>query len=68
MYKDECDMLFEFVCVVREIKLCFLLMENVVGFIILWNFFYLESKLDELREFGYEVNFRLLNFVDYGVV
>lgn len=66
-HKDERDMLPEFVRAVREIKPRLLLMENVAGLTTSRNLPYLESKLDELRELGYEVNFRLLNSADYGV-
>ncbi|MCS3399945.1 DNA cytosine methyltransferase [Burkholderia thailandensis] len=66
-HQDERDMLPEFVRAVREIKPRLLLMENVAGLTTTRNLPYLESKLDELRELGYDLHFKVLNAADYGV-
>ncbi len=65
--QDERDMLPEFVRAVREVRPKLLLMENVAGLTTAKNLPYLERKLDELRELGYEVNYRVLNSADFGV-
>ncbi|PTU72307.1 DNA cytosine methyltransferase [Chromobacterium haemolyticum] len=66
-HQDERDMLPEFVRAVREIRPKLLLMENVAGLTTSRNLPYLESKLDELRDFGYEIHYKVLNSANYGV-
>lgn len=65
--EDDRDMLPEFVRAIREIRPQLLLMENVAGLTTSRNLPYLEAKLDELRELGYDVHFKILNAADYGV-
>lgn len=66
-HQDERDMLPEFVRAIREVRPKLLLMENVAGLTTVKNLPYLENKLDELRELGYQVNFNVLNAADFGV-
>jgi|TARA_R100001143_G_scaffold31703_1_gene30766 DNA (cytosine-5)-methyltransferase 1 len=66
-HQDDRDMLPEFVRAVREIRPKLLLMENVAGLTTTRNLPYLEAKLDELRDLGYDVHFKVLNASHYGV-
>lgn len=66
-HEDERDMLPEFVRAIREIRPQLLLMENVAGLTTTRNLPYLETRLDELRELGYDLHFKVLNAADYGV-
>lgn len=64
---DSRDMLPEFVRAVREIRPKLFLMENVAGLTSSRNMPYLENKIAQLAELGYEVDFRVLNAAEYGV-
>jgi DNA (cytosine-5)-methyltransferase 1 len=61
------DMVPEFVRAVKEAKPTAFLMENVAGLTTAKFLPYLESKVEELRELGYEVQWKVLNAADYGV-
>lgn len=61
------DMVPEFVRVVREIRPQAFLMENVPGLTTARFLPYLESRIEELRQLGYEVYWKVLNAADYGV-
>lgn len=64
---DTRDMLPEFVRAVKEVRPKLFLMENVAGLVSARNLTYFEKRLDELRDLGYEVTFKVLNAADYGV-
>ena len=64
---DNRDMLPEFVRAVKEVSPPLFLMENVAGLVSARNLPYFEKRLNELRELGYEVIFRVLNAAVYGV-
>ncbi|GAB2895591.1 DNA cytosine methyltransferase [Uliginosibacterium flavum] len=64
---DVRDMVPEFVRVVREIRPRAFLMENVAGLTTARFLPYLEDRVDELRELGYEVYWQVLNAADYGI-
>lgn len=66
-HQDERDMLPEFVRAVREIRPKLLLMENVAGLTTAKHLPYLHAKLEELRELGYQVDYKVLNSADFGV-
>lgn len=66
-HEDKRDMLPEFVRAIREIRPQLLLMENVAGLTTTRNLPYFETRLDELRELGYDLHFKVLNAADYGV-
>lgn len=64
---DSRDMIPEFVRAVREVRPRLFLMENVSGLVSTRNLPYFESRLDDLRDLGFEVSFGVLNAADYGV-
>ena len=61
------DMVPEFVRVVREVRPSAFLMENVPGLTTARFLPYLESRIEELRQLGYDVSWKVLNAADYGV-
>jgi DNA (cytosine-5)-methyltransferase 1 len=56
-----------FVSAVKAVRPRVFIMENVRGLTFKKNRPYLDSVLDELRSFGYLVDWRVLNAADYGV-
>lgn len=65
--QDIRDMLPEFVRAVREIKPKMFLLENVAGLTSSKNLPYFQSRILQLIELGYEVEYRVLNAAEYGV-
>lgn len=65
--QDVRDMLPEFVRAVREIKPKMFLMENVAGLTSTKNLPYFQSRIIQLMELDYEVDYRVLNAAEYGV-
>jgi len=64
---DSRDMLPEFVRAVRSLKPRAFLLENVAGLASARHKSYFLSKLRELAELDYEVDFNVLNAADFGV-
>jgi DNA (cytosine-5)-methyltransferase 1 len=64
---DSRDMLPEFVRAVRELKPRAFLLENVAGLVSTRHRPYFVSRLKELSELGYEVDFTVLNAANFGV-
>ena len=65
--QDVRDMLPEFVRAVREIKPKMFLLENVAGLTSSKNLPYFRSRILQLMELGYEVEYNVLNAAEYGV-
>jgi len=61
------DMVPEFIRVVRQVRPRAFLMENVRGLTTARFLPYLEERIEELRELGYDVHWQVLNAADYGV-
>ncbi|MDI9334548.1 MAG: DNA cytosine methyltransferase [Cytophagales bacterium] len=64
---DVRDMVPEFVRVVREVRPKSFLMENVKGLTSPRFMPYLLSRIEELKEIGYDVHWQVLNAADYGI-
>ncbi|CAN7620553.1 DNA cytosine methyltransferase [Pseudoduganella sp. LjRoot289] len=65
--QDVRDMLPEFVRAIREIQPKMFLLENVAGLTSNKNLPYFQSRILQLMELGYEVEYRVLNAAEYGV-
>ena len=61
------ELVLTYAKLIRELRPKFILMENVKGILTLENGAYLANVLKQLREAGYDVNYRLINMADYGV-
>ncbi len=61
------ELVLTYAKLIRELRPKFILMENVKGILTLQNGLYLANVLKQLREAGYEVDYRLINMADYGV-
>lgn len=61
------DMVPEFVRVVREVRPEAFLMENVKGLTSPRFLPYLEERIEELKNIGYDVHWQVLNAADYGI-
>lgn len=61
------DMVPEFVRVVREVRPRAFLMENVKGLTSPRFMPYLEVRIEELKNIGYDVHWKVLNAADFGV-
>jgi len=58
---------YEYLRIIRDKKPLFLLAENVPGIVSKSHVDEFEKILDQLRELGYNVNWKLLNAKDFGV-
>jgi len=61
------DLIFVYANIISAIKPKFIVMENVKGILTIKNGSYLDTLLNELMRFGYNVDYRLVNMADYGV-
>ncbi len=52
---------------IRQLQPKLIVMENVKGILTMKGGDYLETVLKELREAGYQVDYKLINMADYGV-
>lgn len=64
---DARDMVPEFVRVVREVRPTAFLLENVQGLTLTRFMPYLQERINDLKNLGYEVHWQVLNAADYGV-
>jgi len=61
------ELVLAYARIVRELKPKYIVMENVKGILSAKGGGYLESVLSELREAGYDTDYKLVNMADYGV-
>lgn len=52
---------------IKQLRPKFIVMENVKGILTMKNGAYLTNVLTQLREAGYNVDYKLINMADYGV-
>ncbi len=52
---------------IRELQPKFIVMENVKGILTMKDGIYLTTALEELKNAGYDTDYRLINMADYGV-
>jgi len=64
---DVRDMVPQFIRTVKECQPRAFLLENVHGLTTARFLPYLEERIDELRQLGYDVHWKVLNAADYGV-
>lgn len=61
------ELVISYARIVKELKPKFIVMENVKGILTMKGGTYLNTVLSELRQAGYEVDYKLINMADYGV-
>ena len=61
------ELVLTYAKLIRELRPKFIVMENVKGILTLQGGAYLENVLSQLREAGYDADYRLINMADYGV-
>lgn len=61
------ELVLTYAKLIRELRPKFILMENVKGILTLQDGAYLSNVLKQLREAGYEADYKLINMADYGV-
>ena len=65
--KDNRDMVPEFMRAVKEAKPRAFLMENVPGLSANGNAPYFFKILDQFKDLGYNINWKILNAAEYGI-
>lgn len=61
------ELVLTYAKLIRELRPKFIVMENVKGILTLQNGDYLKNVLRQLRDAGYNVDYKLINMADYGV-
>ena len=61
------ELVLTYARLIRELQPKFIVMENVKGILTMKGGTYLVTVLKELKDAGYEVDYRLINMADYGV-
>lgn len=61
------ELVISYARIVKELKPKFIVMENVKGILTMKGGAYLQTVLSELRQVGYNVDYKLINMADYGI-
>ena len=61
------DLVITYTQIIRKVRPKFVVMENVKGILTRSGGSYINTVLSELRDAGYNVDYRVLNMADYGV-
>lgn len=61
------ELVLTYAKLIRELRPKFILMENVKGILTLENGAYLANVLKQLRDAGYDADYKLINMADFGV-
>lgn len=61
------ELVLTYATIIKELKPKFIVMENVKGILSLDNGSYLKNVLTQLKEAGYQADYKLINMADYGV-
>lgn len=61
------ELVLTYAKLIRELRPKFIVMENVKGILTLQKGDYLKNVLRQLRDAGYNVDYKLINMADYGV-
>lgn len=61
------ELVLTYAKLIRELRPKFIVMENVKGILTLQGGEYLKNVLQQLKDAGYDAQYRLINMADYGV-